>query len=191
MYKRSVENILKEALEISPSVLLSGARQVGKSTLCLSLERDYRVFDNLTEREAALNDPAGYIDTLPKPIVLDEIQKVPEVLEGIKLSIDKERINGTFLLTGSANVLDMKKAKETLAGRIIEIPMWPLSQKELHFKADENIIDLLFTQGIEKLKSVTMTYIELLTAIVNGGYPEIMKINSERGRSLWLSLIHI
>ena len=187
MYKRSVENILKEALEISPSVLLSGARQVGKSTLCLSLERDYRVFDNLTEREAALNDPAGYIDTLPKPIVLDEIQKVPEVLEGIKLNIDKERINGTFLLTGSANVLDMKKAKETLAGRIIEIPMWPLSQKELHFKADENIIDLLFTQGIEKLKSVIMTYIELLTAIVNGGYPEIMKINSERGRSLWFN----
>jgi len=187
MYKRSVENILKEALEISPSVLLSGARQVGKSTLCLSLERDYRVFDNLTEREAALNDPAGYIDTLPKPIVLDEIQKVPEVLEGIKLNIDKERINGTFLLTGSANVLDMKKAKETLAGRIIEIPMWPLSQKELHFKADENIIDLLFTQGIEKLKSVMMTYIELLTAIVNGGYPEIMKINSERGRSLWFN----
>ncbi len=187
MYKRSVENILKEALEISPSVLLSGARQVGKSTLCLSLERDYRVFDNLTEREAALNDPAGYIDTLPKPIVLDEIQKVPEVLEGIKLNIDTERINGTFLLTGSANVLDMKKAKETLAGRIIEIPMWPLSQKELHFKADENIIDLLFSQGIEKLKSVTMTYIELLTAIVNGGYPEIMKINSERGRSLWFN----
>jgi len=187
MYKRSVENILKEALEISPSVLLSGARQVGKSTLCLSLERDYRVFDNLTEREAALNDPAGYIDTLPKPIVLDEIQKVPEVLEGIKLNIDKERINGTFLLTGSANVLDMKKAKETLAGRIIEIPMWPLSQKELHFKADENIIDLLFSQGVEKLKSVNMTYIELLTAIVNGGYPEIMKINSERGRSLWFN----
>ena len=187
MYKRSVENILKEALEISPSVLLSGARQVGKSTLCLSLERDYRVFDNLTEREAALNDPAGYIDTLPKPIVLDEIQKVPEVLEGIKLNIDKERINGTFLLTGSANVLDMKKAKETLAGRIIEIPMWPLSQKELHFKADENIIDLLFSQGVEKLKSITMTYIELLTAIVNGGYPEIMKIHSERGRSLWFN----
>lgn len=187
MYKRSVENILKEALEISPSVLLSGARQVGKSTLCLSLERDYRVFDNLTEREAALTDPAGYIDTLPKPIVLDEIQKVPEVLEGIKLNIDKRRINGTFLLTGSANVLDMKKAKETLAGRIIEIPMWPLSQKELHFKADENIIDLLFTQGIEKFKSVTMPYIELFTAIVNGGYPEIMKITSERGKSLWFN----
>ena len=129
MYKRSVENILKEALQISPAVLLSGARQVGKSTLCLSLDNEYRVFDNLTERAAAVNDPVGYIATLPKPITLDEIQKVPELLEGIKIDIDKQRVNGTFLLTGSANVLDMKKAKETLAGRIIEIPMWPLAEK--------------------------------------------------------------
>ena len=187
MYKRSVENILKEALQISPAVLLSGARQVGKSTLCLSLDNEYRVFDNLTERAAAVNDPVGYIATLPKPITLDEIQKVPELLEGIKIDIDKQRVNGTFLLTGSANVLDMKKAKETLAGRIIEIPMWPLSQKELHDKADENIIDILFGQGVEHLKSNNVTYDALFSSIVNGGYPEIMKIDSKRGKSLWFN----
>jgi len=61
MYKRSVEDILKEALSISPSVLLSGARQVGKSTLCISLNDNYKVFDNLSERESALNDPIGYV----------------------------------------------------------------------------------------------------------------------------------
>jgi len=187
MYKRSVENILNEALQISPAVLLSGARQVGKSTLCLSLDNEYRVFDNLTERASAVNDPVGYIATLPKPIILDEIQKVPELLEGIKIDIDKQRVNGTFLLTGSANVLDMKKAKETLAGRIIEIPMWPLSQKELHDKADENIIDILFGQGVEHLKSTNVTHDELFTSIVNGGYPEIMKIDSKRGKSLWFN----
>ena len=66
MFKRSAEGILKEALQISPVVLLSGARQVGKSTLCLNTKRDYRVFDNLTEREAAVNDPLGYVDALPK-----------------------------------------------------------------------------------------------------------------------------
>ena len=187
MYKRSVKNILEEALKISSVVLLSGARQVGKSTLCLSLENEYRVFDNLTERAAAVNDPVGYIATLPKPITLDEIQKVPELLEGIKIDIDKQRVNGTFLLTGSANVLDMKKAKETLAGRIIEIPMWPLSQKELYHKADENIIDILFSQGAEHLKSTHITHDELFTSIVNGGYPEIMKIDSKRGKSLWFN----
>jgi len=187
MNKRSAENILKEALKISPSVLLSGARQVGKSTLCLSLDNAYRVFDNLTQREAALHDPIGYIASLPKPITLDEIQKVPEVLEGIKIDIDKNRVNGNFLLTGSANVLDMKKAKDTLAGRIIEIPMWPLSQKEVHNKAEENIIDILFTKGVDGFKSSKISYENILTSVVNGGYPEVLKIDSARGKSLWFN----
>ena len=187
MYKRSAEVILQEALKISPSVLLSGARQVGKSTLCLSLNYEYRVFDSLSEREAASTDGIGYIASLPKPITLDEIQKVPELLEGIKIDIDKNRVNGNFLLTGSANVLDMKKAKDTLAGRIIEISMWPLSQKELHDKADENIIDILFSQGVSGLKSANISHEALLTSIINGGYPEIQKIDSSRGKALWFN----
>ena len=187
MYKRSAEEILHEALSISPTVLLSGARQVGKSTLCLSLDNEYRVFDNLTERASALNDPIGYVSTLPKPITLDEIQKVPEILEGIKIAVDKKRVNGTFLLTGSANVLDMKRAKDTLAGRIVEIVLWSLSQKELHHKPSENIIDTLFSQGVEALTSTHIEHNELFEAIVNGGYPEIMKIDSKRGKSLWFN----
>lgn len=187
MYRRSAETILKEALKISPSVLLSGARQVGKSTLCLSMDYEYRVFDNFSEREAASTDSIGYIATLPKPIVLDEIQKVPEVLEGIKIDIDKNRINGNFLLTGSANVLDMKKAKDTLAGRIVEIQMWPLSQKELHDKEQENIIDILLTKGVDGLKPISIAYEEFLNAIILGGYPEIHKIESILGRSLWFN----
>ena len=187
MYKRSVDNILKEALHISPAVLLAGARQIGKSTLCLTLDREYRVFDNLTQREAAKNDPQGYIASLPKPIIIDEIQKVPEVLEGIKLDIDKHRVNGYFLLTGSANVLDMKKAKETLAGRIVEIPMYPLSQKEIHNKPDDNIIDILFSKGVEGVKSAKKSHTEVLEAILKGGYPEILKIDTYRGRSLWFN----
>ena len=151
MYKRSANSLLKEALTISPTVLLSGARQVGKSTLCLELNQEYRVFDNLVEREAAIRDPVGYVASLTKPITLDEIQKAPEVLEGIKIAVDQQRVNGSFLLTGSANVLDMKRAKDTLAGRIVEIPMWPLSQKEIAHKPEENIIDTLFKQGVENL----------------------------------------
>ena len=187
MFKRSVESILQEALHISPAVLLAGARQIGKSTLCLSLEREYRVFDDLTQREAAKNDPQGYIVSLPKPITIDEIQKVPEVLDGIKLDIDNHRVNGNFLLTGSANVLDMKKAKETLAGRIIEIPMYPLSQKEIHHKPEENIIDILFTEGVEGLRCDKKSVTELLEAVLKGGYPEILKIDTPRGRSLWFN----
>lgn len=152
MFQRSIENILNLALTISPAVLISGARQVGKSTICINLEREYRVFDNLSTRESAINDPIGFIDSLPKPIILDEIQKVPQILEAIKLDIDKQRINGNFLLTGSANVLDMKQTKDTLAGRVIEIAMWPLSQKELHNKPNENIIDTLFNSNLKELQ---------------------------------------
>lgn len=145
------------------------------------------MFDNLTERAAALQDPVGYIDTLPKPITLDEIQKAPEILEGIKLAVDKKRSNGTFLLTGSANVLDMKKAKDTLAGRLIEIPMWPLSQKEINHKPEENIIDALFRHGVSGLDISTVSHDHLMEGIVSGGYPEILAIASERGRSLWFN----
>jgi predicted AAA+ superfamily ATPase len=187
MLTRSVTDLLDEALTISPVVLLAGARQVGKSTLCLNLDNEYRVFDSLTERMSALNDPVGYAASLPKPVTLDEIQKVPQLLEGIKIAIDRQRINGTFLLTGSANVLDMKKAKETLAGRIIEILLWPFSQKELHDKADENIIDILFNKGINGLKTTDLSHGELCAAIVDGGYPEIRKIKTERGKTLWFN----
>jgi len=187
MFKRSIDIILKEAIKISPAILISGARQVGKSTLCLKLDNEYRVFDNLTEREAALTDPIGYISTLPKPITIDEIQKVPQVIEGIKIDIDKNRINGNFLLTGSANVLDMKLTKDTLAGRIIEIQMFPLSTKELNNKSEENIIDILFKEDITKIKTTKISYEDILKAIINGGYPEIQKIDTVRGKALWFN----
>jgi predicted AAA+ superfamily ATPase len=187
MYKRSIDSILKEALEISPAVLISGARQVGKSTLALKINEQYRVFDNLNDRQSAQTDPLGYIQSLPKPITLDEIQKVPHILESIKIDIDKKRINGSYLLTGSANVLDMKAARDTLAGRIIEIQMLPLSQKEIQGKPDENIIDILFKSGISTLKKTNILHDDVLDAIVNGGYPEIQKIQSIRGKSLWYS----
>ncbi|CBL46023.1 Predicted ATPase, AAA+ superfamily [gamma proteobacterium HdN1] len=187
MLRRSVDVILKEALRVAPVVLLSGARQVGKSTLGLSLNYEYRVFDDLTQRESALTDGLGYIAGLPKPVVLDEIQKVPSLLEGIKIDADKNRVNGRFLLTGSANILDMKAAKDTLAGRLIEVSMWPFSQKELNHKPAENLVDILFGQGVDGLTPAKIDYSDLLRAILLGGYPEIQKIDSQLGRALWFN----
>lgn len=187
MLQRSTQFILAEALKIAPAVLLSGARQVGKSTLSLSLDYEYRVFDDLTQREAAVTDGLGYVTGLPKPVVLDEIQKVPSLLEGIKFDIDKNRENGRFLLTGSANILDMKAAKDTLAGRLVEISMWPFSQKELNHKPTENLVDILFRQGIEGLVPANLDHTGLLRAILMGGYPEIHKIDSQLGRRLWFN----
>lgn len=185
MFKRTAMSIIKEALSISPVVLLSGARQVGKSTLSLDLGLEYRVFDSLTDRESALNDPIGYIESLPKPLCIDEIQKAPQVLEAIKLSIDKNRINGTFLLTGSANILDMKMTKDSLAGRIIEIALWPLSQKEIWYKPYENVVDILFKADFNDLNIAKIELEQIYQAIIDGGYPEVLKISSVRGKALW------
>ena len=71
MYKRSIYPILKDVLKISPAVLLTGVRQVGKSTLALTLDYNYVVFDNLSQEEAAHNDPIGYIVSLQKPVTID------------------------------------------------------------------------------------------------------------------------
>ncbi len=187
MLKRSISLVLEDALKISPAVLLTGARQVGKSTLCLTLDQHYVVFDNLSQREAAHNDPIGYIAHLPKPVTIDEIQKVPEVLEGIKIEIDKNHKNGDFLLTGSANVLDMKQARDTLAGRVIELRLFPLSAKELHHKPDENFIDTLFKEDILNIKVAKVSYEEIIDTILNGGYPQVYTIDSTRGKNLWFN----
>jgi len=187
MYKRSIYPILKDVLKISPAVLLTGARQVGKSTLSLTLDYNYVVFDNLSQREAAFNDPIGYIVSLQKPVTIDEIQKVPEVLEGIKIDIDKHHKNGDFLLTGSANVLDMKQARDTLAGRVIELHLFPLSAKELNNKADENFIDILFKDGVKSIKAAKVSNEQILQTILNGGYPQVYTIESQRSKSLWFN----
>lgn len=184
MLKRSLEPILKTALKISPIVLLKGARQVGKSTLALSLCENYTVLDDVSTRVSAKNDPNLFIKNLKKPVCIDEIQKAPELLESLKLYIDTSRHNGDFLITGSANILDMKQTKDTLAGRVIEVDLFPLSAKEREGKADENIIDKLFAQAFD----VTVkNHHDMLDDIIRGGYPESLKLETPLEKKLWFA----
>lgn len=184
MLKRSLEPILKTALKISPLVLLKGARQVGKSTLALSLCEHYTVLDDVSTRVNAKNDPNLFIQNLKKPVCIDEIQKAPELLESLKLYIDKSRHNGDFLITGSANILDMKQTKDTLAGRIIEVDLFPLSAKERENKAEENIIDKLFAQTFDISQK---SYQEIIEDIIRGGYPESLKLETPLEKKLWFA----
>lgn len=184
MLKRSIEPILKTALKIAPIVLLKGARQVGKSTLSMALEREYIVLDDISTRVNAKNDPNRFIETVIKPICIDEIQKVPELLESLKLYIDKNRHNGDFLITGSANVLDMKQAQDTLAGRIIEIDLAPLSIKEKQGKSEENIIDKLFDYYFDITKTTSQ---QVVKDILQGGYPDVQPLQTPLEKKLWFS----
>jgi len=184
MIKRSITPLLETALEISPIVLLSGARQVGKSTLSSKFFNNYVTLDDIDLRVTAIDNPKGLIARIEKPICIDEIQKAPNLLEAIKIDVDKARVNGSYLLTGSANLLDMKKTKDTLAGRIIELSLYPLSAKEKNHKPTQNVVDMLFDRDFfcEKIDSKRIE-----ESIILGGYPEILRLDSELKRRLWFS----
>jgi len=184
MLKRSVLPILETALNISPVVLLKGARQVGKSTLAMEIRGNYIVLDDVATRVNAKDDPVRFVETLPKPVTIDEIQKVPELLEAIKIFVDTKRNNGDFLLTGSANILDLKQTKDTLAGRIIEIDLYPLSLKEKSQKANENIVDKLFEYDFTTTEVETN---DLVEAILKGGYPDVQRLTTPLEKKLWFS----
>ncbi|MCT7575917.1 AAA family ATPase [Aliarcobacter butzleri] len=182
MKKRTIETILKTALETFPVVLLNGSRQIGKSTLALNNFKNYLTFDDGELRLYAKENPKGFIKNLELPICLDEIQKVPSILEYIKIQIDTNRKNGNYLLTGSSNILDHKDSKDTLAGRLCELKLYPLSCKEKNDKANENIIEKLLNKDFKLVKK---DYSEnVIQNIIDGGYPEILNFKGLQ-KELW------
>jgi len=115
-----------------PAVVLTGARQTGKSTLVQNLVpggRRYLSLDDLDVAEAAQRDPEVLVGGTG-PVTLDEVQREPGLLHSVKLAIDRHRVPGRFLLTGSANLLLMRKVGESLAGRASYLTLWPMSRRE-------------------------------------------------------------
>ena len=184
--KRSIEKEIEEALEFFPILLITGARQVGKSTLSLKFKQfDYITLDDTTLFTFAKNDPTGFVSSLKKPIIIDEIQKVPELLNEIKKDIDTNRVNGSYILTGSANLLSFKNISDTLAGRIGLFELYPFSMKELYNK-DENLLELL-SSNLTDIELPTIDNIQIKEHIIAGGYPEIQKTQSSKMRYIWFS----
>jgi len=184
MKKRTLESILKIALDTSPVVLLNGARQVGKSTLALDNFKNYLTFDDGELRLYAKENPKAFLKNLELPICLDEIQKVPTLLEYIKMQVDIKRDNGSFLLTRSSNVLDHRDSKDTLAGRLCELRLHPLSSKEKNNKPNENIFEKFLKKDFKFKKKDYSN--ELIEHILDGGYPEVLSLGG-MARDLWFS----
>ena len=140
--ERNLTKKLKKALTRSPVVLLTGARQPGKTTLVKELESDYTyvTFDNLSALSSAQTDPHGFINELKKPVIIDEAQRVPELFYAIKKSVDEQRKPGTFLLTGSTSPLFIQRIGDALVGRVEILKLQPFSQGELIGRA-EHFID--------------------------------------------------
>ena len=120
--KRALERKFLHMSSFFKAVLVTGARQVGKTTmlkrLAMDQSRTYVSMDNIMARTLAKSDPVLFFQTYKPPIIIDEIQKAPDLLEQIKIMCDESEERGRFWLTGSQQYKMMKNIRETLAGRI-------------------------------------------------------------------------
>jgi len=129
---RLVAQSLAERLGVMPAVVVTGARQTGKSTLAQELapgKRRYFSLDDLDVADAARRDPELLVGG-DQPVTLDEVQREPDLLRAVKRAIDRKRRPGQFLLTGSANLLLMRQVSESLAGRASYLTLWPMTRRE-------------------------------------------------------------
>lgn len=139
--RRNIESHINELLNHFPSVVLEGARQVGKSTLAAHAAPDGSVLLNLDRqetRDAAISDPEGFVAAAGDgTLVIDEIQRVPALTLAIKALIDADRRPGRFLLTGSSSLLRVRGTADSLAGRAARVRLYGLSQGEMRGSLDD------------------------------------------------------
>ncbi len=187
MFKRAILKKLSKLITLTPVVLVNGARQTGKTTLVKqdidSTKYTYITFDDAYSFALAKSNPQGFIESLSKPVILDEVQRVPELFIAIKKDVDEHRMPGRYILTGSANPLLLPRLGDSLAGRMMLLDLYPLSQGEL-MQESERFIDWAFSQEAYVSRGKVDTKESLYTRIVAGGYPEIQSIAPE-DRDLW------
>src|SRR5215469_1792569 len=142
--------LVTEALADTRVVILTGARQVGKSTLAERVLREAprwtaRFLDEPQTRLAATQDPVGFLDS-DGLMLIDEVQRVPDLWLAIKNAVDRDPRPGRFILTGSARLLALQSIPDALPGRSETIELWPLSQGEIDGEPD-GFVDAVFSSG--------------------------------------------
>ena len=188
---RLAQASLQASLTDTPVVLLQGPRQCGKTTLARSVAEPagfgYLSFDDDNLARAARADPLGFVTDLPPKMVLDEVQRVPELFTTLKLVVDRDRQPGRFLLTGSADVLLLPKLADSLAGRIEVIRLHPLSQVELR-QQSAGFLQQLFRAdfGVVAASRLGMALAELLVA---GGFPAALTRQPPRRRAWYQAYV--
>lgn len=188
--KRTSEDVIQKLSKQFKVVLVTGARQVGKSTLLKHCDenRNYVSLDDLSERELAINEPKLFLETHKAPLIIDEIQYAPELLSYIKLIVDKSDKKGQYWLTGSQQFHLMKNVSESLAGRVGILDLMGLSLAELS-QIPNNKPFFPDLEYIEKRRENHKNYStsNIFKIIYNGSFPALNNQDEFQDRNAFYS----
>lgn len=185
-YERWQYKTLISRLKERRVVLLAGPRQCGKTTLAKKIsgkDVEYRTLDNKTNYEFALSDPSTFVKHSSRTLIIDEVQKAPDLLPAIKEIVDEDMRPGQYLLTGSANIQALPSVTESLAGRVSKIRLRPLSQGEILGKKPDFLSRAYaYEQGRKARERFDRD--DIFDMAFKGGFPEAIKLDDQK-RQRW------
>jgi len=186
---RGIEPELRDILSVSRAAAITGPRQAGKSTLARQLQSagvfpNYFTLDDEATRNAARADPDGFALSLPRPAVIDEVQRVPSLILAVKQILDNDPAPGQFLLTGSADLLTARVVADALPGRVEYLNLWPLARAEIEGKRG-SVIDALLDGTPPRVTGAPKGRAASAELVVAGGFPDALNRNPrQRARYL-------
>lgn len=163
-------------------VALLGPRQAGKSTLASALAggplaAEYVTLDDEATKASAAGDPTGFIAGVRTPAVIDEIQRVPELLLAIKVQVDRDNSRGQYLITGSANLRRLPTVSDALPGRVDYLTLWPFTQSEIERRRG-SMLEALFRSEAPQISGAPVGRQTYADRILAGGFPEAVRRTS-------------
>jgi len=190
MLTRFIEDEVRAYLKIMPVLLIIGARQTGKTTLIESYAKNHNytfiTFDDDLTLFNALRDPAGWLESMPKPLIIDEVQRVPEIFLPIKRDIDQNRHPGRYILSGSANPMLLPKLGDSLTGRMGIVNLFPFSQSEIH-QTQEKFIENIFQDTLPQVSFNKLKIQDFYKTLLVGGFPPVQSFQNIEDVKRWIS----